>query len=132
MSSKLMTAGIFGATGVALGALGAHYLKGHVTAGRLSADSLSAFETGVRFHIFHAIVLLAIALYTAHHESKNLNRAFILIVAGIVLFSGSIYLLSTRTLLGAEWLRFLGPVTPLGGVALIAGWIVAGTGNKKS
>jgi uncharacterized membrane protein YgdD (TMEM256/DUF423 family) len=96
---------------VALGAFGAHALKQ-----RLSVDSLAVFETGVRYQMFHALALLAVA-YAAERWSGGLAAAAgILFVAGIVLFSGSLYLL------GLTGVRALGAVTPFGGLAFLAGW----------
>jgi uncharacterized membrane protein YgdD (TMEM256/DUF423 family) len=96
---------------VALGAFGAHALKQ-----RLSADSLAVFETGVRYQMYHSLALLAVA-YAAERWSGGLAAAAgILFVVGIVLFSGSLYLL------GFTGVRALGAVTPFGGLAFLAGW----------
>lgn len=101
-------AGLVGALGVALGAFGAHGLKNVVT----DAHLLEVWETGARYHLLHAIALCAVA---AHPKAPvGSGVAFLL---GIVLFSGSLYLM---TLTGQRW---LGAVTPLGGLAFIAGWI---------
>jgi uncharacterized membrane protein YgdD (TMEM256/DUF423 family) len=98
--------------GVALGAFGAHGLRA-----RVSADLLAVFETGVRYQMYHALALLALSLAWSRWSSAHLTAAGYLFIAGIVLFSGSLYLL---TLTGARW---WGAVTPLGGVAFLAGWI---------
>jgi uncharacterized membrane protein YgdD (TMEM256/DUF423 family) len=120
MSKKLLsTASVLGATSIILGAFGAHYLKA-----RLTSDQLQTFETGVRYHIYHALALLALAFASEKLSSKFLNYAFWCFVPGICLFSGSIYLLSTKTLVDIEgWSKFLGPITPFGGLLLISGWI---------
>jgi uncharacterized membrane protein YgdD (TMEM256/DUF423 family) len=104
-------AAVFGVLGVALGAFGAHALRG-----RLAPEQLSAWETAVHYQLFHAIVLLALGLYGAA-TGRSLGASPWLFATGIVLFSGSIY-----GLVLGSW-RGLGPVTPLGGMALIAGWI---------
>ena len=107
----------FAATAVALGALGAHALKGI-----LSDSQLHSFETGVRYQLFHSIALLMLAFNTEkfnHHLKKSLN----LMTAGICLFSFSIYLLSIQDAIGIS-LSFLGPITPIGGLLLITSWIL--------
>lgn len=96
---------------VALGAFGAHALRS-----RLSPDLLATFETGVRYHLYHALALLACAWVLDRWPSPQAGWAGWLFVAGIALFSGSLYLL---TLTGVRW---WGAVTPVGGVALLAGW----------
>jgi len=97
--------------GVALGAFGAHGLRARVT-----PDLLAVFETGVRYHMYHALALLAVGAVAARVPSRLAAAAGWLFVAGIGLFSGSLYLLA---LTGARW---LGAVTPLGGACFIAGW----------
>jgi uncharacterized membrane protein YgdD (TMEM256/DUF423 family) len=114
----IRAAAILGALAVALGALGAHGLKA-----RLTADQLNAFETGARYHLIHAVVLLVTIFMYAHTGNRFTSYARIFFFWGIILFSGSLYLLAVRELLGMEWLRWLGPVTPIGGLCLIAGWI---------
>ena len=97
---------------VALGAFGAHGLQQ-----RVSSDLLPIWETGARYHMYHALALLGVALLAAHvPNSSLLSTAGWLFIVGIVLFSGSLYLM---TVSGA---RALGMVTPLGGVAFLAGW----------
>ncbi len=102
-----------GGLAVALGAFGAHGLKN-----RLSDDLLAIYETGVRYHFYHALALLAVSLAVpALWQSKWTPFACGAWTVGIVLFSGSLYLLAVT---GARW---LGATTPLGGVALILGWV---------
>ena len=101
----------FGLLGVALGAFGAHGLK--VT---LSPDMLANFETGVRYQMYHAVGLLAVAWAVTRWPGGLTTAAGWLFVVGILIFSGSLYILSVT---GIRW---LGAVTPIGGVALIAGW----------
>ena len=105
-------AAIFGATGVALGAFGAHALRD-----RLDESSMQAFEIGVRYQMIHALALLGCALLATRFDASSLKIGFWLFSIGIVLFSGSLYGLAMF-----GW-RFLGPVTPIGGVLLIGGWI---------
>lgn len=104
-------AGILGALGVALGAFGAHALKA-----RLTPEQLSAWETGVLYHLLHTAVLLMLGLYAAATQ-RPITPAAPLFAAGILLFSGSLYVLA----LGGP--RLFGPVTPLGGLCFIAGWV---------
>ncbi len=99
--------------GVALGAFGSHGLRG-----RVDADMIRIFETGVRYHMYHALAILFVGLGPKIlTSSKWLDLAPWLFLAGILIFSGSLYLL---VLLDKRW---LGAVTPLGGLALIAGWL---------
>jgi uncharacterized membrane protein YgdD (TMEM256/DUF423 family) len=103
---------------VALGAFGAHALKA-----RLTPDALALWQTGVNYHAWHALGLLATATLMLHFaDRRTLRYAAGLFAAGIVLFSGSLYALA----LGAP--RAFGAVTPLGGVAFIAGWIALALG----
>ena len=101
----------FGLTGVALGAFGAHALKT-----RLTPELLATFEVGVRYQLIHALALLAVAWACTRWPGKRAHAAGWLFVVGTLLFSGSLYALSS------SGLRGLGVVTPIGGVALLAGW----------
>ncbi|MDX1489574.1 MAG: DUF423 domain-containing protein [Acidiferrobacterales bacterium] len=112
------------ALGVILGAFGAHALED-----RLAAAQQDTWETAVRYHFYHGLGALLIALLAQHRTSRLFVLAIRLHLAGILLFSGSLYLLATQSVLGAD-LSWLGPVTPLGGLAFVAGWIVAGWGFK--
>lgn len=123
MNKKLvLLSGILGATAVALGAMGAHYLKSKLETGLITETNLQTFETAVKYQVYHTIVLLVIALYTNNH--KRLNTAAYCFIAGIALFSGSLYVLSLAGLLGLENVRWLGPVTPIGGLLFITGWLM--------
>ncbi len=102
---------INGFLSVTFGAFGAHALKA-----RIDASMLAAFHTGVEYHAVHALALLATGLLLKHHESPWLRRAGWLFLLGILLFSGSLYLLAVS---GA---RGFGMVTPLGGLAFLGGW----------
>ncbi len=98
--------------GVALGAFGAHALKA-----RLSPDMLAVWETGVRYQIVHALALLAVAWAATRWPGTAVHTSGWLFIAGTLLFSGSLYVLS---LSGVRW---LGAVTPLGGAAWIVAWL---------
>jgi uncharacterized membrane protein YgdD (TMEM256/DUF423 family) len=105
---------VAGAVGVALGAFGAHGLKG-----RLTPELRDAFETGVRYQMYHALALVAVGLLASRGTHGWLLTAVgVLFLAGIVIFSGSLYALA---LTGA---RGLGALTPLGGVCLILAWLI--------
>lgn len=109
--------------GVALGAFGAHALKA-----RLAPDLLAVWETGVRYQIYHALGLMAVAWAASRWPGGTITASGWAMVAGTVLFSGSLYLLA---LSGVRW---LGAVTPLGGVAWIVGWglLAWGVGAARS
>ena len=113
-SAKLFLAagGLAALTAVALGAFGAHALKT-----RLSTEMLALWHTGVEYHVYHALGLLAVGLVAAQlPESMLLKWSGWLMLAGIVLFSGSLYALA---LSGERW---LGAITPIGGTAFLAAW----------
>ena len=121
--SLIRIIGLSGAIAVILGALGAHALKEH-----LSPEQIASFQTGVRYQMWHTIGLLAM-LYIG--EKLKLSKAIIwLWISGIILFSGSIYLLNLDDLMGLQ-LSFLGPITPLGGLCFIAGWILLVVGTLR-
>jgi len=103
---------IAGFLGVALGAFGAHALKA-----RLAAEALATFEVGVRYQMYHALALIAAAWACTKWPGAWANAGGWLFIAGIVVFSGSLYML---VLTGTRW---LGAVTPIGGLALLAGWV---------
>jgi len=98
--------------GVVLGAFGAHALKS-----RLSTDMFNIFEVGVRYQMYHALALLAVAWAASRWPGTLVNASGWLFLAGIVIFSGSLYILSTT---GVRW---LGAITPIGGLAFLAGWL---------
>jgi len=103
-------AAVSGMIAVVAGAFGAHGLRDKVT-----TEQLAAWTTATQYHLLHSVVLLALALW-ASRSGAELRLPGSLFLAGIVLFSGSIYLL----VLSDQ--RWLGPVTPIGGLCLIAGW----------
>ena len=119
----LQFSGLSGAMAVALGAIGAHYLKTKVETGQITFENLQTYETAVRYQMFHSIVILAIVLGGDRIDAKLLRFSCYFFIIGIILFSGSLYLLSIRTLLGIESWHWLGPITPLGGLFFILGWV---------
>jgi uncharacterized membrane protein YgdD (TMEM256/DUF423 family) len=109
----ILIAAILGATAVALGAFAAHGLKQ-----KLLPEQLQVFETAVRYHFYHVLALLATGMLYVHYKAQQLIWAGRLFIAGIILFSGSLYLLTA--LPAAKW---LGAVTPFGGACFIAAWL---------
>ncbi len=110
---RFLTAGAVSAfIAVAAGAFGAHALRG-----RLSAEMLTTFEVGARYQMYHALALIAVAWAQARWPGGVITTAGWLFIIGTVLFSGSLYLLS---LTGVRW---LGAITPFGGLAFLAGWL---------
>jgi uncharacterized membrane protein YgdD (TMEM256/DUF423 family) len=113
MDKTLMFVGaVFGGLGVAIGAFGAHGLRG-----RLTPEMLAVFETGVRYHLYHALAILATGALMSRLEGRAVIVAGWSFAAGIVIFSGSLYALAL------SGITTLGAITPIGGVAFIAGWI---------
>ncbi|WOI22063.1 DUF423 domain-containing protein [Nonlabens ulvanivorans] len=118
MVKKLLVVGIiYALTAVVLGALGAHALEKYLT-----IDQLKSFETGVRYQMYHALALILLASIPLISD-KTKKVVFYLFTIGVILFSISIYLLTTTSLWNIDF-SFLGPVTPIGGLLLISGWIV--------
>lgn len=109
------------ALATAIGAYAAHVLRA-----RLTADHYAVLQTAVQYQFIHALGLLALGVLAVHRPSRGLALAMALLFAGVVLFCGSLYLL----LCGAP--RLLGVLTPLGGVALMAGWLVAAVALWRS
>ena len=108
----ILIASLFGVTAVAMGAFAAHGLKQV-----LAAQSLGVLETAVQYQMFHALAILGVAVLALHQPHKALNVTGVLFSLGVVLFSGSLYLLTLTSIKG------LGLVTPIGGVLLMAGWL---------
>ncbi|MGL6127234.1 hypothetical protein BBI01_12275 [Chryseobacterium artocarpi] len=111
----LVFGAVYGMLSVILGAFGAHALKKI-----LSVERLESFETGVRYQMYAAFFLLIIG-YILKFETSTEKWTSILMIAGTILFSVSIYLLSMQDYLGVN-LKFLGPITPLGGLFMILSW----------
>ena len=111
----IITGAAFGALSVILGAFGAHAFKKF-----MNEEQLKNYETGIKYQMYHAIVLLCIGFNADLFE--NANTINLLFSLGILLFSFSIYGLTITSALNKKW-RFLGPVTPIGGLLLVSGWI---------
>jgi uncharacterized membrane protein YgdD (TMEM256/DUF423 family) len=118
----LLIAALNGFIAVALGAFGAHGLK-H----RLSTDLLAVYQTGVQYHFYHTLALLAVGLLMLQWPlNHSLRWSALLFCIGIVIFSGSLYVLSIS---GVRW---LGAITPIGGIAFLAGWIMLAVAISKA
>lgn len=116
MNKYLRIAAISGAIAVAIGAFGSHGLKPY-----MSLAQQGTFKVGSTYHFIHTVVLLVIAFNI--NKYPKLKWSFNLILAGIICFSGSLYLLSLKQLFGGDAINFLGPITPIGGLLFIAGWL---------
>jgi uncharacterized membrane protein YgdD (TMEM256/DUF423 family) len=113
MDKTLMFVGaLLGGVGVALGAFAAHGLRG-----RLSPEMLAVFETGVRYHMYHALAILVTAVLMSRIEGRAIVIAGWSFGVGILIFSGSLYALAL------SGVTILGAITPIGGVAFLVGWI---------
>jgi uncharacterized membrane protein YgdD (TMEM256/DUF423 family) len=109
----LMSGAVLAMLSVILGAFAAHGLKS-----KISEQMLGVFQTGVQYQFYHALALLFIGLLLRHNTSSLLMASVGFMLGGVVLFSGSLYALA---LTGYKW---VGPITPLGGVCLIIGWLL--------
>jgi uncharacterized membrane protein YgdD (TMEM256/DUF423 family) len=124
----LVSGSLLAALAVILGAFGAHALKALVT-----PEKLLVFETGVRYHFYHSLALLATGIIYSHFPAKQLRLATGLFLTGIALFSGSLYAMVFVSISGGS-LGPLGIITPIGGLFFIAAWIMLAlgiTGAKK-
>lgn len=116
MDRKIMAIGSFlGITAIILGAFGAHALKKVLT-----VEELATFETGVKYQMYHALFLLFLGV-TTFLSDKSKKTITTLVVLGVLFFSGSIYLLATRNIIGINF-KTIGIITPIGGLLLIVAW----------
>ena len=118
----VILAAIFGATGVAFGAFGAHGLAAHFAA---NPNLESNFETAVQYHLIHALALLSAAWAAEHYPGRWTRNAGWLFAVGILLFSGALYILSVFNV------RFMGAIAPIGGLSFIGGWVCLGVAAWK-
>jgi uncharacterized membrane protein YgdD (TMEM256/DUF423 family) len=114
----LITASVMGAMCVALGAFGAHALKKIVP-----PETVATFETGVRYQFYHTFALIFVAILLGAFPGKWLINAGWLFIFGVVLFSGSLYVLTIIKATNTVGLRGIGIITPVGGLLFVAGWI---------
>ena len=115
---------LLGAVAVILGAFGAHALKS-----QLSPEQLTTYQTGILYHFIHVFAILVVGLLIGEANNQKLLYAGWFFILGILFFSGSLYLLSCKAILGIESWRFLGPITPIGGIFFIVGWILLAFGR---
>jgi len=133
MQKKLLViSGISGIMAVSLGAMAAHGLKSKLGTGLITETNLQTFDTAARYQMYHSIVILALAFLFEKFPAKLITAAAYCFTTGIILFSGSLYILATSKLLGLGDVSWFGPVTPLGGLFFIAGWaLIVIAGVKK-
>lgn len=123
-----MIISILGALAVAMGAFGAHILSDKIT-----SSSLEVYKTAVFYHFIHTMVALIALVLAVVLKEPMFKTASVILIIGVIFFSGSLYLLSLREVLHIEsWSKVLGPITPLGGLLFITGWIILGIGLYKS
>jgi uncharacterized membrane protein YgdD (TMEM256/DUF423 family) len=117
---------VMAATAVMLGAFGAHGLKKIVT-----PEQLDVFKTGVQYQFYHAVGILIVGIIAQHIEHHLIKRAAWMFILGIIAFSGSLYLMTLLFALNTEGFRWIGAITPIGGLLFITGWIMLGFGILK-
>ena len=122
----ILTASFFGAVAVILGAFGAHSLKNV-----LSADQLAIWTKGIEYQFYHTFALLFLSTF-ARFRTKLVDLSYVCFTAGMVLFSGSLYLLATRDITHIGFMNIIGPITPLGGLLLVSGWVLLFLGALKN
>ncbi|RZK21265.1 MAG: DUF423 domain-containing protein [Pedobacter sp.] len=114
----ILTASFFGVVAVLLGAFGAHGLKALI-----DSSSMEIWQKGVDYQFYHTFALLYLSTF-ARYRNKLINIAYFCFTFGIVLFSGSLYLLATRSILHLDFINLIGPLTPIGGLLFVLGWIM--------
>ncbi|RZL57515.1 MAG: DUF423 domain-containing protein [Pedobacter sp.] len=114
----ILTASFFGVVAVLLGAFGAHGLKAVI-----GQPSIEIWQKGVEYQFYHTFALLYLSTF-ARYRNKLINIAYFCFTFGIVLFSGSLYLLATRSILKLDFINLIGPITPIGGLLFVLGWIM--------
>ena len=125
--SWIAAAAVLGALGIILGAFGAHMLKKI-----LSLEQLDTFETGVRYQCYHALALFAMGSSGMFTTNKWYRWAARCWIAGVILFSGSLYLMVfLKTLHLQHFISIVGPITPIGGALLIGGWLLVVIGSLR-
>lgn len=132
----ILTAAILGCLSVIIGAWAAHGIHNFIPdVDTQKLAKIASFKVGVRYQFYHTFLLLFLGLIPATQFTKILKKTYWLILIGVILFSGSIYLLALREQIGiADFKSVLGPITPIGGLLLIIGWgslIIYGLKIKK-
>lgn len=121
----VLTASVFGVLAVMLGAFGAHSLKDLI-----SEQAVANWAKGVEYQFYHVFALLFLSVNKAQNKLTKLSHWFFTV--GIILFSGSLYLLSTREIHHWQIAKYIGPITPIGGLSLILGWLMLFFSVSKS
>lgn len=114
----LRSASLLGGTAVIILALAAHSLKNI-----LPESLVESISTAAEIQLFHAVALIGLSMMTSYSE-KNIIRICRMMIAGVLIFSVSIYILAFKSILGLPWLKYLGPITPIGGICMIASWFM--------
>ncbi|MBC7417071.1 MAG: DUF423 domain-containing protein [Pedobacter sp.] len=114
----ILTASFSGAVAVLLGAFGAHSLKSLV-----DEHSLEIWQKGVDYQFYHTFALLYLATFV-RYRNKLVNIAYFCFTFGIIFFSGSLYLLATRSMFNLDFVNVIGPITPIGGLLFFLGWVM--------
>jgi len=122
----LYTAAILGAFTVAMGAFGAHALKALVP-----EQSLNVYETAVKYQMYHVLAIALTGILFGQFQNQWIKNAGWSFLMGIVLFCGSLYLLTWKTVVGSTALNWVGPITPIGGFFFILAWLQLAWGIKK-
>jgi uncharacterized membrane protein YgdD (TMEM256/DUF423 family) len=114
----IITAALLGMLAVMAGAFGAHSLKGLIT-----AQQLEIWQKGVEYQFYHVLALLFLSTF-GRPNSRVIKASYYFFTFGIIFFSGSLYVLACFDMLTGNWLYFMGPITPFGGLMLILGWLM--------
>ncbi len=130
IKNLLLTAGVLGLIAVVIGAFGAHGLKNALIKNNIDIIHIEAYKTGVQYHFYHTFALFISVVLFYLFKIKSFKIASYLFLIGIILFSGSLYLLTLRHLLDVSW-SFLGPITPIGGLFFIIAWLFLIIGINK-
>lgn len=122
----IVTAAVLGMLSVIIGAWAAHGIQGFIPDTDLDkVKKIASFKVGVRYQFYHTFLLLFLGLIPSQYFTKQLNWVYKLTLTGVILFSGSIYLLSLKSQIGlGSATKVLGPITPLGGLTLIIAWVI--------
>jgi uncharacterized membrane protein YgdD (TMEM256/DUF423 family) len=125
-TTYLKTAAFLGALTVAMGAFGAHKLKTLV-----AATVVNTYETAIKYQFYHVIALLITGILYGTYTNKLIKTAGAFFILGIIFFSGSLYILTYKEALVLPGLKWVGPITPIGGFFFMIGWICLGLGIGK-
>jgi uncharacterized membrane protein YgdD (TMEM256/DUF423 family) len=127
LKRQLLLASIFGLTGVIILAMAAHYLQSI-----LMEEQINAIKTAANLQLIHGVVIFSLYQLVTPSNLIALKRAINFMILGIIAFSGSIYLLSFKTVYGLSWLKVFWPITPIGGLILILSWVMVSIQIYKS